>query len=143
MTDQITKNKKKILVTDDDQEIVEQIRHALFLHLECTIHSVFNGKEAIDRMEKELPYDLLILDILLPKLNGVEVCQYMMRNEKLKKIPVLLISILPLDSTAFQKSLKIYGEFRIIRGVLQKPFANEALVAQVKDIIGTSKKKYE
>jgi len=136
MTDQITKNKKKILVADDDQEIVNQIRHALFLHLECTIQGVFNGKEAIDGMEKEIQYDLLILDMLLPKLNGVEVCQYMMRNEKLKKIPVLLISILPLDSAAFQKSLKTYGEFRIIRGVLQKPFANEALVAQVKKIIG-------
>ena len=76
--------------------------------------------------------------MLLPKLNGVEVFQYMMRNEKLKKIPVLLISILPLDSASFQKSLRSYGEFRIIQGVLQKPFSNEDLVAQVKNIIGTS-----
>jgi len=136
MTEQITKSKKGILVADDDQEVVNQIRHALFLHLESTIDSAFNGKEAVDRMEKKTQYDLLILDMLLPKLNGVEVCQYMMRNEKLKKIPVLLISILPLDSAAFQKSLRKYGEFRIIRGVLQKPFANEALVAQVKKIIG-------
>lgn len=128
--------RKHILVADDDQDVVDQIRHALFLRQDCSIDSVFNGKEAIDRMEEKPRYDLLILDILLPKLNGVEVCQHMARSDKLKNIPVLLISILPLNSAAFHKSMKKFGEFGLVKGLLEKPFTSEVLAAQVKKIIG-------
>ncbi len=130
-------NKKyRILVADDDQETVDQVRHALFLHFDCRIDGVFNGKEAVDTLDAGEAYDLLILDILLPKLNGVEVCQYMVKDEKLKKIPVLLISILPLNSEAFHRSLKKFDEFYVVKGMLEKPFANDDLVKCAKDILG-------
>ena len=132
-----TQNKKlHILVADDDQEIVDQVRHALFLHFDCKVDGVFNGKEAVDMLDAGGPCDLLILDILLPKLNGIEVCQYMMKDKRLKKIPVLLISILPLNSKAFHGSLKKFNELHVVKGVLEKPFSNDDLVARVKKIIG-------
>lgn len=130
------KNKHKyILVVDDEQKITEQIEKILVNNLDCSVDVAYNGKEALDKMEDKERYDLLIIAILIPKLNGIEVCGYMMRGEKLKTIPVLLISLLPLNSDAFNKSLKKFYEFRVVKGLLEKPFSNEDLLAKVQTII--------
>lgn len=127
---------KKILVVDDEQEITEQIKTVLMESLDCTIDIAYNGKEAIDKMtEKEERYDLLIMALLIPKLNGMEVCQFMMRDEQLKDIPLLLISILPVESNAFEKSLKKFDELSMIKGALEKPFSDEEILTKVKSII--------
>lgn len=119
---------KNVLVVDDDQEITEQVKRVFMGNLNCTVDIAYNGKEALDKMEENGPYDLLVLAILIPKLDGIEVCQAMIRNENLKKIPVLLTSILPLGSEAFQKSLKKFDEFSVVKDILEKPFADQDLL---------------
>lgn len=126
---------KHILVADDEQEVVEQIRHALAANLNCTVEVTYNGKEALDKLRVDEHYDLLIMDILLPKLNGIEVCEFMIQDQKLKQIPTLLISILPLNSDDFQKSLVKFKEFAVVKDVLEKPFVNRDLLAKVEKII--------
>lgn len=126
---------KHILVADDEQEVVEQIRHALIANLNCTVEVTYNGKEALDKLYMVEHYDLLIMDILLPKLNGIEVCEFMVQDEKLKQIPTLLISILPLNSDDFQKSLIKFKEFAVVKDVLEKPFSDEELLLKVGKII--------
>ncbi len=129
---------KHILVVDDEQEVTEQIKRALIHSFNCAVDIAYNGKEALDKMEKENPdpYDLLILDILIPKLNGMEVCQAMIKDQTLMKIPILLVSILPLNSDDFQKSLNKFSELAMVKDVLEKPFSDDALLAKVKKIIG-------
>lgn len=126
---------KHILVADDEQEVVEQIRRALIMNLDCVVDVVYNGKEALDKLRAVDRYDLLILDILVPKLNGIEVCEFMIQDQRLKQIPTLLISILPLNSDDFQKSLAKFKEFAVVKDVLEKPFSDSDLLTKVEKII--------
>ena len=127
---------KNILVVDDDQEITGQIKRAFMSNLNCTVDIAYNGKEALDKIEENGPYDLLVLAILIPKLDGIEVCQAMTRNENLKKIPVLLTSILPLGSEAFRRSLEKFDEFSVVKDILEKPFTDKDLLTKAGVIIG-------
>jgi two-component system alkaline phosphatase synthesis response regulator PhoP len=131
---------KHILIVDDEQEVVEQTRHALTTALNCAVDVAYNGKEALDKLHKNVHYDLLILDILVPKLNGIEVCEFMIRDQRLKQIPTLLISILPLNSDDFQRSLIKFKEFAVVKDVLEKPFSDSDLLVKVGKIIGKVEK---
>lgn len=133
--------RKRILVVDDEQEVTEQIKRTLSGNFDCVVDVAYNGKESLDKME-EGRYDLLILDMLVPKLNGMEVCQAMIEDQKLKMIPILLVSILPLNSDDFQKSLNKFEELAMVRDVLEKPFSNEDLLIKVGKIIGREVKNY-
>ena len=102
---------KHILIADDEQETVEQIRHVLSANFKCIVDVAYNGKEALDKLRVGEHYDLLILDILVPKLNGIEVCEFMIQDEKLKQIAV-------------------------VKDVLEKPFSDSSLWSKVGKIIG-------
>jgi len=126
---------KHILIVDDEQETTLQIKRALFGGLNCAVDIAYNGKEALDKLRAMKQCDLLILDILVPKLNGIEVCEFMIQDQKLKRIPTLLISILPLDSADFKRSLVKFKEFAVVKDVLEKPFSDEDLLKKVEKII--------
>ncbi len=127
--------RKHILVVDDEQETTLQIKRALSDNLACTVDIAYNGKEALDKLRESEHYDLLVLDILVPKLNGIEVCECMIQDQKLKQIPTLLISILPLNSDDFKRSLVKFEEFAVVKDVLEKPFSDEDLLVKVEKII--------
>jgi CheY-like chemotaxis protein len=126
---------KHVLVVDDEQEVAAQIKRVLVSSFNCTVDVAYNGKEALDKLRTEEHYNLLVLDILVPKLNGIEVCEFMIQDQKLRQIPTLLISILPLNSNDFQKSLVKFEEFAVVKDVLEKPFSDRDLLAKVKKII--------
>ena len=125
----------KILIIDDNQKIVEQVKSILSRNVSFAIDGTYNGKEGLDTMKARGSYDLVILAILIPKLNGMEVCEAMLQDERLKNIPILLISVLPVESEAFQKSLKKFHELSMVKGVLEKPFSDDDLLARVKKIM--------
>jgi len=129
---------KKILIVDDDQGTVKQIKRAITSHFDWFPEVAYNGEEAFGKIKNNTPYDLVILDLLIPKLNGIEICQEMAKDERLKKIPVLLISILPLRSRAFTKSLEKFSELSVVKMVLEKPFSEKDLLEKVKNIIEMS-----
>ncbi len=124
-----------ILIVDDEQEVTEQIKRVLISSFNCAVDIAYNGKEALDKLREDEHYDLLILDILVPKLNGIEVCEFMIQDQKLKQIPTLLISLLPLNSDDFQKSLVKFKEFAVVKNVLEKPFSDGDLLVKVEKTI--------
>ncbi len=132
----MNETQKHILVVDDEQETTEQVKRVLLANFDCAVDIAYNGKEALDKLREAERYDLLILDILVPKLNGIEVCEFMIQDPRLKQIPTLLISILPLNSDDFKKSLVKFEEFAVVKDVLEKPFSDEDLLAKIKKIIG-------
>jgi len=126
----------KILIVDNDINTVEVLQAALLRKVNHEISVAYSGKEALETMKKNGHYDLLILDIMMPEISGLDVCELMIKDEKLKNIPVLLISALPIASSAFQESLGKLSELRVIKDVLEKPFEINNLVNKVKAIVG-------
>ncbi|MBU0600532.1 response regulator [bacterium] len=84
------KEKKKILIADDDQGIVKAIGYTLNQKGYQTIEA-YNGEEALNKMISELP-DLVILDIIMPKMNGYEVIQKMREKPETKNISIIVLT---------------------------------------------------
>jgi len=121
---------KKILVVDDDHNI----GRILFSALQAKgFHPILarNGEEAIEKFEVERP-DLVLLDILLPKISGLEVCQRIKSSVEGEDTPVILMS-------AIYKSYKMQIDARQkykADDFIEKPFQISKLLAKVQQIVG-------
>ncbi|HLD28768.1 MAG TPA: response regulator [bacterium] len=118
---------KKILVADDEPDIVEVIR----MGLESEGYSVItasDGLETIKKAKEEKP-DLILLDIMMPKLDGFSANLRMKADETLSRIPILVI-------TGKGEMKKIFEEHDGINGYLEKPFHMDSLLTEVKKIAG-------
>ncbi|CAH2716947.1 Alkaline phosphatase synthesis transcriptional regulatory protein PhoP [Neobacillus rhizosphaerae] len=115
---------RHILIVDDDKEIVQLI--AIYLQNEgYKISRAFNGEEALTLFEKE-KIDLIVLDVMMPKIDGMEVCRIL--REK-NHVPILMISAKTEDID------KITGLMSGADDYLSKPFNPLELVARVKTLI--------
>ncbi|MEK9148871.1 MAG: response regulator [Candidatus Desantisbacteria bacterium] len=81
---------KKILIVDDDQDIVEILR-ALLETEGYDVIEAFNGKEGIDKAYQHMPH-LILLDIMMPVLDGWQVCQRLKACKKTSNIPITIIT---------------------------------------------------
>lgn len=124
-----------ILIVDNDVNTVETLKAALAIKTDYKIDIAYSGKEALEKI-RNISYDLLILDIMMPEINGIDVCQSMLKDKKLKNVPVLLISALPVSSKAFQESIEKFDELSVVKDILEKPFAIDDLVTKCEVIIG-------
>lgn len=112
---------EKILVVDDEQSIVDLIK--LELEFEgYRVETAFNGMEAVDKALSWLP-DLIVLDIMLPKLNGFDVCK--------KLVPALNVPIILLTAKTDIVD-KVLGLELGAEDYLTKPFDNRELLARIK-----------
>jgi two-component system, OmpR family, phosphate regulon response regulator PhoB len=82
--------KSKILIVEDDPDISELLQFNLGKNGYAVFRSE-NGEEALKLAQKHLP-DLILLDILLPGLNGLEVCRRLKRDPALEPIPVIMVT---------------------------------------------------
>ena len=118
---------KKILVVDDDPDILTVLK----LRLKKAGYEVMvaaNGEEALDLIKKETP-ELVLLDLLLPGIQGEEVCKQIKQDDKLKKIPVILFTASVSD---IESRVKKIGADDFI----EKPFEAENLLAKIKKFVG-------
>ena len=117
----------RILIVDDDPDMLELLRLAL-TDTGFAVSTAADGKEAL-RKALRAPPDLVVLDLLLPGMNGFSVCEQLRLNPVTATVPVLMITVLP-------------GEFPRLVGVeagadayLNKPFGMEEFVSCVSDLI--------
>lgn len=121
---------KKVLIVDDDRNI----GRILFSALQAKgYHPILapNGQEAIEKFEVEQP-DLVLLDLLLPKISGLEVCKRMKESEIGKNTPIILMS-------AIYKGYKMQAEARKKYGAddfIEKPFQITKLIEKIAQLIG-------
>lgn len=80
----------KILIADDDKDIVESLEKRL-LREEYDVVTAYDGEEALLKVENEKP-DIILLDLLMPKLNGFEVLKQVREKYKDKWRPIIIIS---------------------------------------------------
>ncbi len=114
----------KVLIVDDEPDIVESLKFRLeFENFNCiTAH---DGEEALTKAKKEHP-DLILLDIMLPKINGYKVSRMLKFDEGYKNIPIIMLT-----ARAQKSDIKI-GEETGANEYVAKPFDMEALVDMVK-----------
>lgn len=123
-TDALESGKRKILVVDDDEELVELIVDVLQRDGRFEVRSVNNGFDA-GMMVKEYHPDLIVLDIMLPDINGKEVCQRVRSDSTMDDVRIICISgMIEADKV---EDLKAAGA----NDFLQKPFEVETLVDRI------------
>ncbi len=83
-------NERKVLVVDDEENIIQILEFSIEAE-GYEVITASNGEEAIKKARKEQP-NLIILDIMMPKVDGYEVCRVLKRNPLTKKIPVILLT---------------------------------------------------
>ncbi len=90
-TDSLESGKRKVLIVDDDRELVELITDVLERDSRFDVRSVNNGFDA-GMMVKEYRPDLIVLDIMLPDINGKEVCQRVRTDKTMDDVRIICIS---------------------------------------------------
>ena len=81
---------KKILIIEDDQNLLSNYQTELELR-KFTVVSVIDGGKAVAAVEKENP-DLILLDIMLPNMNGIDILEEVRNNDKFKTLPVIMLT---------------------------------------------------
>ena len=116
--------KEKILLIDDDLDIGQIIKTILKSRDVCLYH-VFNGQEGIE-MAGELQPNLILLDVMLPGMDGLEVCR---RLREFSNIPILMISANH-HATDVEKGFTAGAN-----NYVKKPFSNHDLLARIDSLL--------
>lgn len=122
----------KILVIDDDASIVELIK----VNLEIQGHGVFTAADAVSGIalaNQEQP-DLIILDLMMPEVDGFTACQRLRQNESTKEIPVLMLTALSTTDN------KVQGFNAGADDYLTKPFELPELYVRIRALLRRSGK---
>jgi twitching motility two-component system response regulator PilG len=82
--------KKKILIVEDEESLLK-LESILLTSKGYDVRGVLNGQLALDAIREERP-DLVLLDIMLPEIDGFEVCQRIKENPETKSIPVIMLT---------------------------------------------------
>ncbi len=82
---------KKILLVDDSKTALLMERSMLERHTSYHCVTASNGLEAIEKAQTESP-DLVVMDVVMPHMNGFEACQKMREQEKTRGIPIILVT---------------------------------------------------
>ena len=125
----------KILIIDDDVSAATTLKALLMSQEGYEIDIAYDGRKGLDAMNSNPAYDLLILDVMMPDFSGIDVCKAMAQNEKLKKIPVLLASALPITSKELEELMNEFKTLNVVRGALEKPFVLDELLSEIKKIV--------
>ncbi len=123
--------KKKILVIEDELDIIKIIEFNLTQE-GYNIISINSGKEAISTVQKEEP-DLIILDIMIPDLDGFEICKLLKANDNLKHIPIIMLS------AKSQEHSIVTGLELGADDYITKPFSVHILVARIRAVLRRKK----
>jgi DNA-binding response OmpR family regulator len=118
----------KILVADDEPNIVISLEF-LLKREGYTVVIARDGQEAMEAIERERP-DLVLLDVMMPKKTGFEVCQDVRINDALQATKILMLTAKGRD-TDVAKGMALGAD-----GYMTKPFATRDLVQKVAEMLG-------
>jgi len=122
---------KKILIIDDEPDSVEVLKERLLANNYDVLYA-YNSKTGIEKAILQKP-DLIILDILLPGTNGMEVCQRLKENPKTKDIPIIFLTSLTNDDVVREGLEKGACYF------VSKPYDPQGLLFEINMILKKSR----
>jgi two-component system phosphate regulon response regulator PhoB len=116
-----------IFVVDDEPDILELIRYNLVQH-GYDVTGVLSGEEALTRIRSRLP-DLVVLDLMLPGTDGLEICKALKHNTRTANIPILML-------TARSEEADVVAGLELgADDYLTKPFSPRVLLARIKAVL--------
>lgn len=119
--------KNRILLVDDEIDLIKTVQ----TRLEQANYEVLiahDGMEALDKARKDKP-DLIILDLLLPKMDGYRVCAFLKRDANYAKIPIIMFS------ACVQESDKDTGKEVGADDYITKPFQHQVLLKKISELL--------
>jgi excisionase family DNA binding protein len=126
--DQIESGKKKVLVVDDDVEIIELISEVLFRDGRFEVKTASSGYEAGISTQQFRP-DLILLDYMLPDVNGNIVCQTIRKSQEFENIKIIIVSGV-VKQDEIEQLLKSGAQ-----DFLKKPFNIDELIEKVSNVL--------
>lgn len=118
---------KKILVVDDEIRVVTVIQKRLE-SVGYDVITAMDGNEALMKARSENP-DLILLDLILPKLNGYQVCAILKRDKLFKQVPILMLTARSQERDV-DEGMRVGADAYMI-----KPFKNEILLDQIERLL--------
>ena len=119
--------KRRILIVEDEAELVEMIKMRLEA-ADYEVISAFDGQEGLDVAKKEKP-DLIILDLMLPKMGGYKVCGLLKKDARYARIPVIIFT-----ARAQEEDIKLSQEVNADAYII-KPFEPQVLLSKIKELL--------
>lgn len=119
--------KKRILLVDDEIVLVKMVK----MRLEANNYEIitgYDGQEALEKAREEKP-DLIILDLMLPKMDGFKVCMMLKRDQRYMKIPIIMFTARAGESDnklGFECGADAY---------ITKPFEPSILLSKIKELL--------
>jgi len=128
----VTKDKKLILCIEDEEEMIDLIR-LILTRRGFDVRGANGGKEGLEIIRTEHP-DLILLDLMMPDMDGWEVYQQMKADDETKDIPVIVV-------TAKAQSIdKVLGlHIAKVDDYIAKPFSPQELLNSVDNVLGKQK----
>jgi two-component system phosphate regulon response regulator PhoB len=118
-----------VLVVDDEKDVVEVVSH--FLEEEgYTVHQAFDGEEALEKASPDI--DIIVLDIMLPGVDGYQVCKQLRSRVETETIPIIFLS------AKTEEEDQVEGLMLGADDYLTKPVSPQVLVAHVKAVLRRS-----
>jgi two-component system alkaline phosphatase synthesis response regulator PhoP len=118
---------KRILVVEDDPDIVELLRYNLEKE-DFQVFAATDGKTGLEMVRRGTP-DLLILDLMLPQLSGIDVCKEIRKNEDLESLPIIMLT------ARGEETDRVLGLELGADDYVTKPFSVREMVARVKALL--------
>ena len=119
--------RERILVVDDEEDLLELINYNLTKE-GYRVTCVASGERALKEAQDALP-DLIVLDLLLPRVDGLELCRLLKADPKTKHIPVLMLTAKTEESDVV-KGLEVGAD-----DYVTKPFSPRVLVARIRAVL--------
>ena len=121
---------KKILIVDDEQDIVESLKFVLE-GSNYTCYCAYNGEDGLN-LAREIVPDLIILDVMMPRINGYKISRLLKFDKKYQNIPILMIT------ARSQEEDKLIGEETGANEYITKPFDLDEVLQIVQKYLQTA-----
>lgn len=119
---------KKLLVVDDDPVIIDMLKSGLTRN-GYNVRCAADGEDALTLVHKEVP-DLIVLDIMMPQMDGTEVARRLKEDPKTRHIPIVFLTVL------WEKNDRVLDSARLGASiVIGKPFKFEELLEKIKQLL--------
>lgn len=118
---------RKIMVVDDEMHLARILQFTLE-HAGYDVVTAFDGKEALDALERETP-DLVILDLMLPVVDGYKICNIIKTGDRFRDTPVIILSARDFSREELDEPLNADL-------LMEKPFNTEHLLNEISRLLG-------